>query len=589
MSVRTRMILLLVGASVATGLVFTGFWAVGAWKQTRPPVPVSTVPASWREFRDAPGHQVHVAREGIACAKCHDVTGPFRAPSPRVCVPCHEQRAGMRHGLHAARIEQLVGIADCTSCHNFGPTHEDRVWACIRCHEEPQGQLAPVVFHATEACGKCHKPHDEPGVVPIACVSCHAEAANTHAHKASDDPANCLTCHAAHGSAKLAVQRCQTCHEDKPHALFPGGHEQCTSCHAAHGFGRSEVKPCRSCHESQHVLAESQVKAHRECTSCHDPHAVAKVDDAKCETCHASVMPSHPKTEALAASLAKSPTATTSLPKTGSHDCIGCHTPHSPRVDMPLANPCTQCHASVAGSDSAAHGGHAPCLACHKPHAFAHPEQPAVCTSCHKLQLTETALNKGHVRCLGCHQGQLHAAALPPVACASCHANVHPRQEHTQCLSCHEPHSGKPRPQSQTCATCHAREQASVVKVHKECLACHTSHEGGKLPAAQCVSCHQKKAAENHGKLAGGCISCHSIHGEQGLRSIPACTTCHKPAELPGLHAIDAHHQQCTQCHHDAHNPGPFSDRATCLACHADKKDHVPEAQLCQGCHVFRR
>ena len=57
---------------------------------------------------------------------------------------------------------------------------------------------------------------------------------------------------------------------------------------------------------------------------------------------------------------------------------------------------------------------------------------------------------------------------------------------------------------------------------------------------------------------------------------------------LPGLHAEPAH-RECGKCHQGAHDAGPFSSRATCISCHQKQRDHVPEAQLCQGCHVFAR
>jgi hypothetical protein len=88
--------------------------------------------------------------------------------------------------------------------------------------------------------------------------------------------------------------------------------------------------------------------------------------------------------------------------------------------------------------------------------------------------------------------------------------------------------------------------------------------------------------------LAAGCTECHGIHSDKGVRATPSCTSCHEVKKLPGLHAAEAH-QQCVKCHVDAHDTGPWSARATCIGCHKDKQDHVPEAQLCQGCHVFRK
>ncbi|MFI5307541.1 MAG: hypothetical protein ACHQ53_09325, partial [Polyangiales bacterium] len=182
----------------------------------------------------------------------------------------------------------------------------------------------------------------------------------------------------------------------------------------------------------------------------------------------------------------------------------------------------------------------------------------------------------------------VHAAKIAPVACTTCHATVHPRQGHEQCTKCHEPHSGSPRPTSESCVTCHDKEQHGKAPEHRACLTCHTPHDGGKLKVAECKGCHEPKAKQNHGALAGGCTQCHGMHSDAGVRAAPACTSCHDEAKLPGLHAAKAH-QNCISCHGGAHDTGPWSERATCVTCHKAQQNHVPDAQLCQGCHVFRK
>jgi hypothetical protein len=69
----------------------------------------------------------------------------------------------------------------------------------------------------------------------------------------------------------------------------------------------------------------------------------------------------------------------------------------------------------------------------------------------------------------------------------------------------------------------------------------------------------------------------------------PGCATCHARPTLPALHAAPGH-AQCSACHVSSHEP-PREDRATCTAgsCHADRTSHQPAAQVCTGCHVFRK
>jgi hypothetical protein len=145
-----------------------------------------------------------------------------------------------------------------------------------------------------------------------------------------------------------------------------------------------------------------------------------------------------------------------------------------------------------------------------------------------------------------------------------------------------------PQPQAQSCRRCHAAEHRSTLQVHRDCNTCHTPHGGGQRPEARCEHCHQQKAGEAHGAIARGCGGCHGVHATAGVLETPTCTNCHQPASLPGLHA-EPGHRECTKCHDGAHDQGPFSARATCVSCHQKQRDHVPQAQLCQGCHVFSR
>lgn len=575
------------------GVAITARWAYETRTRDAPPAPSTTVPAAWHAYREGEGHVVHVRDQGIACERCHDTAQPvLAAPRRAVCKGCHEVQAQMQHALAAEPPETSGGIADCVACHSFGPAAESRTWDCMRCHEAPQGGLHAVATHAGERCGTCHAPHAQPAITPAQCTTCHLTSQNHHAGIASTEPTNCLVCHEAHGTAQQARARCTACHDDRPHATFQG-HDACTSCHTPHAFDKPAE--CRACHADAHALAESSVPAHARCTSCHRPHEPKRAGDATCRTCHAQVSPAHP-------------------PAGGA--CLGCHAPHegasmravamgaraapshnqghhqgrgAPHV--PLAQACTSCHRDMP-ADGAAHGGRAKCVSCHAPHAFAQTDQDIACARCHAAQQRETQAppHDGHAKCLGCHIGHPHDAELPPTACSTCHRDVHPRKGHAQCTSCHAPHPGTPLAQAVSCKSCHAVEHATATRqpAHADCLTCHAPHDGGKLAAADCKGCHAPKAAQGHGELPGGCAACHGVHAPQGLLATPSCTSCHAPSALPGLHQMPEH-RACAKCHTGAHQEPPFATRAICTSCHTQQMNHVPEARLCNGCHVFTR
>jgi hypothetical protein len=217
-----------------------------------------------------------------------------------------------------------------------------------------------------------------------------------------------------------------------------------------------------------------------------------------------------------------------------------------------VATACTSCHAKVAATDRSAHAGGIACESCHKPHAFGGLVEKVVCQSCHLREVTLVASNPGHAACTSCHGASVEHAPAKAVACG----------------------------------TCHVAEQKSAPAGHQACVGCHEPHAGKPTPA--CVTCHANKVGEPHSAIQGGCETCHRPHGPGGPAAPPACQTCHAPATLPALHAAPGH-AVCASCHASPHEP-PHEDRAACTGtCHVDKRTHQPGAQVCAGCHVFRR
>jgi hypothetical protein len=453
------------------------------------------------------------------------------------CHACHEiERDGFKnpgtavcgtcHAKEAARMHRGGAGAQATSCLSCHTFAPDApAPTCIGCHVTPRGLLAAVVQHATTDCAKCHRVHESPPIVPAGCTSCHEERAARHA--AHEGSAGCADCHRDHAPAAAALAMCSFCHS-APAGPRPAGHDSCIGCHRPHDFVAGGERACIGCHGEKATLVAAQVPAHAVCTSCHTPHAPADAASS-CVRCHATVQVAH-----------------------GGGGCVDCHVPHA-QEPRPVAIECTSCHARVAAFETGAHAGGIVCQACHKPHGFAGVDPKTLCNSCHSREISLVASNVGHRNCGECHGAMLaHAPAAAPA-----------------------------------CGTCHAKEQATAPTGHLQCQACHDPHAGQPTPA--CASCHQDKANGPHQAVAGGCETCHRPHGPAGIAASPSCAACHARSTLPALHAATGH-SDCAACHVSSH-AAPHDDRATCMAsnCHADRRNHQPQAQVCTGCHVFRR
>jgi hypothetical protein len=451
------------------------------------------------------------------------------------CHDCHDfERDGFKN----------PGTAVCAKCHSKdlgGAHHRDSSTStgCLSCHAFALGRTEPT-------CISCHaSPEGDLSAIvqhaTVDCEMCHhlgqtpsivpAACAGCHDERATKHAEHagskgCLDCHRAHQPASVAVSECASCHAQAAEP-HPPAHDACVSCHEPHDFVASN-SACIGCHGPKTTLVDREVPAHDVCVNCHDPHAPGAAATA-CVRCHQNVEVSHG----------------------GAAACTSCHAPHG---DDPvaIAATCTSCHTNVALSDLGAHEGGIACLTCHKPHAFAGLDEKAICRGCHQRESTLVASNPGHADCLSCHGASVVHTIAPPVACGSCHA----------------------------------AEAKSAPAGHQRCVGCHEPHAGKSTPA--CATCHADKLSEPHGTLNGGCLGCHRPHGPGGVASPPACTTCHAPGTLPALHTAPGH-AVCAGCHASPHEP-PREDRATCTGtCHEDKRNHQPDAQVCTGCHVFRR
>jgi len=451
------------------------------------------------------------------------------------CRSCHDfERDGFKN----------PGTAVCNDCHakqtgvaHHGPPSSST--DCLTCHAFELGRTEPT-------CISCHaKPEGNLAAIvqhaKIDCADCHhlnetpsivpATCTGCHDERATKHAEHtgtkgCLDCHRVHESAAVAIAACASCHSQAAQP-HPAAHDACVTCHEPHTFVASG-STCIGCHGPKTTLVDREVPAHRVCLNCHAPHAPGQAS-AACARCHQDIQVSHGSAGA----------------------CVTCHLPHG---DDPvaIATTCTGCHAKVAASDTSAHGGGLACEGCHKPHAFGGLDAKTSCRNCHAQQTALAATNPGHTDCTSCHGASVVHEITAPAACSTCHAAEVKSAPagHQRCVGCHEPHAGQPTP---TCGTCHANKN------------------GGP-----------------HATIKGGCETCHRAHGPGGVAAPPGCKTCHAPATLPALHNAPGH-AACASCHASPHEP-PRADRAACTgSCHTDKRDHQPGAEICTGCHVFRR
>jgi predicted CXXCH cytochrome family protein len=486
-------------------------------------------------------HKVHLAAgQNIVCKDCHEIRAEgFVKPTPDRCRTCHGDR---QVGIHASTIAKEKGANDCTTCHAFvsRPMDDKDPWACMRCHSEPQGDKIAISVHAKEDCGTCHEPHRAPATIATDCRSCH-DNKRAKMHPLKNEAQACVDCHKPHRKAPRGGDACTGCHfEKKPivpeTAIFTGGH-QCTSCHTSHEHGASIGTSCKQCHAKQHVIGMEKNPMHADCRSCHDQHNVMGAPGNRCVRCHAEPHQKIGKTIDV------------------SRGCTSCHDVHGKegRTLTPAGGgtDCASCHGKIAATNRSFHDGKAECASCHATHGSnpLGPRKIVPCAQCHEKKTELVAMNTGHA----------------------------------ECRNCHVPHA--PLPPKTACIGCHNAEGQTAPQGHQKCTGCHDPHSGQK-PA--CTNgCHQDKRTSIHGTIDGGCQKCHRPHGPKGIASPPACTSCHAANKLPALHTVPQH-ANCRSCHTTPHQPPP-ADRAACTgSCHTDRRNHIPGATRCTGCHDFR-
>ena len=383
------------------------------------------------------------------------------------CVACHEPDS--RHA---------EAPSECIGCHEPADVHKDSLSSdCASCHETDQWQSAQFDHNTTEftlagahagaTCLACHEDRrfESPGTE---CSGCH-QLEDVHL---GANGGSCSDCHGVDtwdsrfdhqqetGFALLGAHSllsCRNCHVDG--TGYEGlNNSGCNSCHNGDDIhlGRNGIE-CDSCHDqdswttSFDHLSETGFRlqsAHDSlvCSACHsdgldvplavtcigchesaDPHA-GTLDE--CGTCHGQS--NWFDDQRFQHDLAE-------FALVGLHRVVACEQCHESLVYSPLAQTCTDCHASDDVHDRAMG---TECESCHNPSGWSY-------WLFDHENLTGFELTGAHeiLLCADCHPPSRPAAKQSP-ACAACHRSD-------------DPHKGG---FGQNCNRCHLTDSFGVLK-----------------------------------------------------------------------------------------------------------------------------
>jgi len=482
------------------------------------------------------------------------------------CVPVSAQ---ISPGPLSRAHEQLEGVSQCNTCHDFGAGR--RSFKCLECHTEIQHRLeAHAGYHA-------------------------------HVYQAASSQADCARCHMEHNGQKFALVKLERKGFD----------------HAAQtGFaleGKHRTLACEKCHTEKNVppSVRAQIKVkdpnrtflllRRECTNCHeDAHHGQEGTD--CRRCHQQ------DSWQSAPGFKHSSTA---FPLTGLHQSVRCEKCHEPRGDE-----------KTALFKGVSYKG---CQSCHTdPHRGGFREvRQGSCESCHNTagwknnrpgsgfdhSRTKFALAGKHsgLACSRCHEDSDFHRPIAHARCADCHEDPHrgqfaSRAAGSDCSACHNQTSYKPalfdreahrhsafalegKHASLACADCHKPAgREAVYKLRKLiCSDCHADQHAGQFVAApfanKCDLCHGQDgfqpatfSAARHSEtkfpLAGkhvtvACADCHKPLAAPAV-PLPASFARHEPAVAPRQYHFTS--QDCKTCHADPHQTA-----FACETCHTSE------------------
>lgn len=503
-----------------------------------------------------------------------------------ICSECHIQRdadstwkrvsATAGHQVHLNPRSPVMSRIECTTCHGqevhrFKPVSE--TCAQSGCHDDVKVELGKMAQQTDLHCTVCHEftvkavegnPIDSSRAALVPgdqqCLGCHAmqERMGEFAPEKEPHGAKCGTCHNPHAQTTPtgAFQSCAT----------SGCHVRSDSLTASHrNLGRHRLETCGACHGA-HTWTASGV----DCRSCH-----TGIRDPAVRT--------RPPGDA-------SPmTSTTRSP-------VGGPSPHGTRPAMPAGRPSL----TPVGGDGRDIVQPPPAVrgtrAVLRPTAWSGSRQAGA---------VQSPPPAGRARWRG-HEGP--QLLLTAVGSSSPQGRdtakfQHARHESVSCTTCHRmpAGSGDLKRLARDCQGCHHASTA----VGRDCVRCHTAAEMGaartvQVPFAlavwpqprtrplgfshgqhgrlECSGCHADARVKAVGRT---CASCHGDHHTEAS----TCSSCHPPARE--THQRDVHATGCATsgCHERERGTAVSPVRATCLACHAEQKEHMPKRE-CAPCHL---
>jgi nitrate/TMAO reductase-like tetraheme cytochrome c subunit len=542
------------------------------------------------------------------CAGCHIMAVPFQrfGSSEHAKLQCHDCH---RQSIFASAMELYVQVTerpDSIPAHRTVPNA-----ICSECHVRRDPDSTWQRISAT-AGHQVHLNPRSPVMSRMECTTCHGQ--EVHRFKPVSETCAQSGCHDAvrielGTMAQQTDLHCVVCHEftvkaseanpvDSARAALIPGEQQCLGCH--------------SMRDRLGAFSPENDPHGAKCGSCHNPHAQTTPQGAfqSCATsgCHA-----------------RSDTLTSMHRSLGQHrlqTCGACHGAHTWKAN---AVDCRSCHTGIADPAVRTRPPEHPTLSstgprwappangprdlyAPAPHAVRTPLKltPVSSTPHRQAGLATTPVPAGRSRQRGeVAFASLTAAVPAPQGQGRDSATFeHARHNALSCTTCHSTRTGHGELRqavARDCQGCHHGAGALV----RDCAVCHTRTELGtvrQLPTPFALTVFTQPqtrplpfAHERHGTLecetchssgrqkavARDCASCHANHHTAEA----SCGSCHPPART--THTREVHATGCaTSGCHDRERGVPVSPvRATCLACHAEQRDHKPDRE-CAPCHL---